>query len=158
VNAERQARGENMRRAVCLFSLFIAVAMMSQESVNNMISLADFTNSRGRRLVWEVTGDTAKATPRWDSEKDTLPLPVTDAIAIAKKWARSRCRNCEVLAIEEIRISPIPVPDFQDRWYYTVFLTPVVYGAHQYDNEMTVVLLFNKTVVEPKEKEQRNYE
>jgi hypothetical protein len=147
-----------MRRAVCFIPLFLAVALIAQETASNIITLADFNNSKGKRLVWEVTGEVAWAVPKWDAEKDALPLSVSEASTIAKKWAKNRCHSCDTLAIEEIRLSPMPVPDFQDRWYYTIFITPVVYGAHQYENQITVVVLFNKTVVEPKEKEPRNYE
>ena len=147
-----------MRRAAVLVLASVAIALAAQESVSTMITLADFTSARGRRLVWEISGEAAKAVPRWDADKDALPLSAGEAVAIAKKWAKSRCRSCDALAIEEIRLAPMPVPDFQDRWYYTIFLTPVVYGAHQYENDITVVVLLNKNVVEPKEKEPRAYE
>jgi TonB family protein len=106
----------------------------------------------GSATVFEITGDRFRQLLPWDPDVSPVPaLSPADAIRAATSWLernnpRPEAKRYLLLGAAFLRFADRT----SDRWYYQVNFAPVVSDSVVAMGLVTVVVLFDGTVVEPK--------
>ena len=144
--------------AALLLSLTISV---SAEPLNNDI-IRSAPGPGGKQLAWYVTEAEWARAPKWVFDgKSPAPLPLSDAYPKAYDSIRKRFPKSGDFHLYRYSLNEFSNTTAPNGWYYTFdFFMPRPRGTEVRANEsfgpwgvVTVVVLMDGTVIEPREEE-----
>jgi len=105
------------------------------------------TNADGVSLSWEVTRDRFDRQPTWSPDSGTpLPLSLSDALHAANEWLQKNGERTNTGLMQSASLLR-----FGGRyWYYRVEYATVPVTAANASDRITVVVLVDGSVVEPR--------
>ena len=137
-----------MKRILILLATLLAVVTMAKEGCDT-IYLREMGDANGTYYKFATTSDVVLKLPSWDPSKEQLPLAITDALAIAKKWCLVSHPKFDDVVLGGIEIEPIGWTTAKDKWFFIFSFDPIIDGQRLYGQFYAVVLM-DGTVVEPK--------
>lgn len=118
---------------------------------------AVFLQGEGRDNImrrWEIARDTWQAQPKWTPASDgPPPLTIKKAVELGETWLRKRHSDIKKLVVHQVALKTQAGsgPDVTDGWFYRIEYQPVVAGRRLWGGEFVAVVLFDGTVVVPRE-------
>jgi hypothetical protein len=118
---------------------------------------AVFLQGEGRDNImqkWEVARDKWQAQPKWTPASDSPPpLTIAKAAEAGETWLRKRHPDLKKLVVSQVTLKAQGEsgPDTREGWFYRIEYQPVVAGKRLWGGEFIAVILFDGTVVVPRE-------
>jgi TonB family protein len=108
--------------------------------------------SDGSAIVFEITDQRFRHLSQWDPDTSAAPpLSAADAFRAATSWLERNSPRPEAKRYLLLGSAFLRFPDrASNRWYYQVNFAPVVADSVVAMGIVTVIVLFDGTVVEPK--------
>ncbi len=107
------------------------------------------TKEDGTRIGVVVSDEQMKKTPKWSPGKGEPPLPLTQAIAIATKWAKGKYTRYDSVKVWNIDLQERGCGNLKGRWYYIVHFKPVIDGNAVFGGGNFAAVLMDGTVIGP---------
>ena len=114
------------------------------------VHMGSHSDMNGVSTLFCASYDSVMKTPEWDGNSDTLPLKLSEAIAIGQKWLKKAYPKLDDFQIREISISRVGNSEIKDRWYYSFDFQAVVGCRTLFGSPFIVKILMDGSVVEPK--------
>ena len=118
---------------------------------------AVFLQGEGRDNImqrWEIARDKWQAQPKWaPSSNGSPPLAIARAVELGEAWLRKRHSDVKKLVVTQVTLKAQAEsgPDPGDGWFYRIEYQPVVAGKRLWGGEFVAVVLFDGTVVVPRD-------
>lgn len=141
---------KTLAKAILLLALVPAVAGAQHQR-------AVFLQGEGRDNImqrWEIARDKWQSQPRWMPTFDAPPpLTIAKAVELGEAWLRKRHPDLKKLVVSQVTLKGIAEsgPGTTDGWFYRIEYQPVVAGKRLWGGEFVAVVLFDGTVVVPRE-------
>ena len=148
----RDASRLKSMKTLAILMLAIASSFAAAQSQR-----AVFLQGEGRENImqrWEVASEKWQAQPKWTPASDAPPpLAIPRAVELGETWLRKRHPDLKVLAVNQVTLKAQGEsgPNTKQGWFYRIEYQPVVAGKRLWGGEFVAVVLFDGTVVIPKE-------
>jgi TonB family protein len=112
--------------------------------------LLNFTrNADGTATVWQIEESRIAALPRWDPEAQPSPLPVPDAIRLAREWVRQRHADVSRFDLQYVTVQRPISATGTPLWYYHLAFSGSRSATPQTGQVFPAIVLCDGSVVEP---------
>ena len=88
-------------------------------------------------------------TPKWSPGEGEPPLPISQVVAIATKWAKGKYTRYDSVKIRSIDLDERGCGSLKGHWYYIVNFTPVIDGNAVFGSGNFAAVLMDGTVIGP---------
>jgi hypothetical protein len=126
----------------CVFLTFATSCNSAAEEVR--IKLFSHMRRSGVTNEWWLPMSRLKALPKWNPEKEELPLSLEKALQTARKWA---CAMQETTGIWLQSVTILSIQPNQEEFRY-VFYYRFIFGVDPFDR-MACIVMMDGTVLEP---------
>lgn len=99
---------------------------------------------------WVVSGQILRRQPLWQPESGPPPLPLSEAVSIAKNETQRRFPQIKNLERYTITLDQVHPQQFRGLWYYKIeYLVYPEKFPRPFGSSYTVYLMMDGTVIEP---------
>ena len=125
---------------------FISYAFARNECAGVHMGL--FSDANGVSTLFCASYDDVVDSPEWDGSTDPLPLSISQAVEIGRKWMKDNNPKLDDFEVRTISINRVGDSRIKNRWYYSIEFQAVVSGRTLYGSPFFVKILMNGVVVE----------
>ena len=105
------------------------------------------TDDKGRKVELVINFDALRRTKSWSPGDGEPPLSISNAVKIAKVWAKAHYTAYDEVRIEEIALTRYGCYDVNNKWYYRFDFMPFRKGSGVRQPGQWAAVLMDGTVI-----------
>ncbi|MBN2418725.1 MAG: hypothetical protein JXL81_05025 [Deltaproteobacteria bacterium] len=134
---------------LCLVITFSFINYAFAVNICKGIHMGAYSDANGISTVFCASYEDVEDSPEWDGNSENLPLSISEAMAIAKKWIKDNNPKLDDFEARNISIVRIGDSRIKNRWYFSIDFEAILDGRTLFGSPFVVKILMNGLVVEP---------
>lgn len=109
------------------------------------------TKDDGAKVGIFLSSSAVEQTTHWQPDEGEPPLSISDAYRLVKEWAEHEYSRYDTVRIDSITLREYGCSTVRNRWYYLLDIRPVIDGNELFGSGDWAAVLFDRTVIGPRE-------